>query len=215
MYQVLEEGRSAVRTLELSYPKSIPLEFLVKPEGKGEIELSPSEALLPTSPDQNERKCLGMTARQMCKVTIAATSVNLLVHSPALLSIGALSALTRLAYPHLKKTKHGRGVLHLLTAGGVAVSAGMALSISAPPAQAAFFVEAETFLSQTFDLSGDAVTTMFNVFRAAYVVYLIYSAVMIWAAINREDDWMSVAKAPFIVFIGGTLIDAVTMAIVQ
>ena len=97
--------------------------------------------------------------------------------------------------------------------GGVATVTAMGLHLQISSAQALFFEEAETFLASTFDLSGEAVATIFNVFRAVYVVYLIYSAISIWTTYNRDEDWMSVAKAPIVIFVGGTLIDAVTTII--
>ena len=129
------------------------------------------------------------------------------------MSIGVFGGLTKLAYPHLKKVGGNKRKLHLAMAGGVATVAAMGLHLQISSAQALFFEEAETFLASTFDLSGEAVATIFNVFRAVYVVYLIYSAISIWTAYNRDEDWMSVAKAPIVIFVGGTLIDAVTTII--
>ncbi len=163
---------------------------------------------------KKEQTLFGLKEKTLAKAAGTIAAVGTVVVNPGLLGIAFLGAIAKVGYPHLKKGKLGKYGLHLTTAAGVSLSAAMAMNLYASPAQALFFQEAETFFSTTFELSGTAVTTIFNIFRAMYVVYLIYSAINIWTSYNRDDDWMSVAKAPMVIFIGGTLIDVVTSMIV-
>lgn len=156
---------------------------------------------------------LGIKASRWTTVALGMAAVDLVLRDPILMSIGVFGGLAKLAYPHLQKVGGQKRKLQLAMVGGVATVAALGLHLQISSAQALFFQEAENFLSSTFDLSGDAVGTIFNVFRAVYVVYLIYSAISIWTAYNRDEDWMSVAKAPIVIFVGGTLIDAVTTII--
>ena len=163
---------------------------------------------------KKERTLFGLKEKTLATAAGTVAAVGTVVANPGLLGIAFLGAIAKVGYPHLKKGKLGKYGLHLTTVAGVSLSAAMAMNLYASPAQALFFQEAEAFFQTTFQLSGGAVTTIFNIFRAMYVVYLIYSAINIWTSYNRDDDWMSVAKAPMVIFIGGTLIDIVTSMIV-
>lgn len=164
---------------------------------------------------KKERTLFGMKEKTLATAAGTVAAVGTVATNPGLLGIAFLGAIAKIGYPHLKKGKLGKYKLHLSTAAGVGLTAAMTMNcLYASPAQALFFQEAETFFQTTFQLSGGAVTTIFNIFRAMYVVYLIYSAINIWTSYNRDDDWMSVAKAPMVIFIGGTLIDIVTSMIV-
>lgn len=195
-----------------------PLVFLTPEvqEVQSELEYAPEQQnvdggkLTTVEKDPN---FLGLKASRWTTAALGMAAIDLVLRDPILMSIGVFGGLTKLAYPHLKKVGGNKRKLHLAMAGGVATVAAMGLHLQISSAQALFFEEAETFLASTFDLSGEAVATIFNVFRAVYVVYLIYSAISIWTAYNRDEDWMSVAKAPIVIFVGGTLIDAVTTII--
>lgn len=164
---------------------------------------------------KRERTLFGMKEKTLATAAGTVAAVGTVAANPGLWGIAFLGAIAKIGYPHLKKSKLGKYKLHLSTAAGVGLTAAMTMNyLYASPAQALFFQEAETFFQSTFELSGDAVATIFNIFRAMYVVYLIYSAISIWTSYNRDDDWMSVAKAPMVIFIGGTLIDIVTSIIV-
>lgn len=193
---------------------------IAKPETRIilELETSPSVTEAPlevtSAPESTNKKILGLSHGQLTVGAGIAAVVDLLVRDPALTGIGVLTAALGLAYPQLKKVKRGKWALHMLSTASVAVCGAMAFNLYAPPANALFFQQAETFFQSTFALSGGAVSTIFNIFRAIYVVYLIYSAISVWSSYQRDEDWMSVAKAPIVIFIGGTLIDVVTSMIV-
>ena len=192
-----------------------PIIFL-NPEAPSELEYSPEQQNIDggeLTTVEKDPNFLGLKASRWTTAALGMAAIDLVFRDPILMSIGVIGGLTKLAYPHLKKVGGNKRKLHLAMVGGVATVTAMGLHLQISSAQALFFEEAESFLSTTFDLSGDAVATIFNVFRAVYVVYLIYSAISIWTAYNRDEDWMSVAKAPIVIFVGGTLIDAVTTII--
>ncbi len=162
-----------------------------------------------------EQKLWGMTFPQVANGAAAVATVELVASNPRLMSVAVLGSLMRLAYPQLKKLKLGKKKLnlHLTTLMGVSLTAVAGLSLYEAPAQALFFDAAETFFTQTFPLAATPITTLFNIFRAVYVIYLIYSAISIWTSYNRDEEWMSVAKGPIVVFVGGTMIDLLTTMI--
>jgi len=212
---VLQELDRPTKTIELA---PIPaFEVRESPQVVLESEISVESTL--ATVDQalatvkQEQRLFGLNPKFVTVGAFGLAAGDLLLHSPAMMAIGFLAGTARLAYPQLKKLKRGKWFLHLAMVAGVATTGAMAMSVNTSPANAMFFSNAETFFAKTFPLSTTAVTTIFLVFRAAYVVYLIYSAIAIWTSFQRDEDWMSVAKAPIVIFIGGTLIDAVTTVI--
>lgn len=205
------------KTVRQAHPEIALLEIEAQPHDRLVLELEtqtqPGEIVLadkkPVPP-----KFFGLNRGQMTVGVFGVTAIDMLIRDPSLMGIGIMAGLLRLAYPRLKNSRHGKWALHLLTAGGVAATGAMAMNLYTPPAHALFFAEAENFFSTTFDLSGEAVSVIFNVFRAIYVIYLIYSAISVWSSYQRDEDWMSIAKAPIVIFAGGTLIDIVTTMIV-
>lgn len=165
-------------------------------------------------PIKKERKFLGLSTQRLTAGAGIAAIADLLVRDPALTGIGLLFGAFGIAYPELRKLKGAKWILPLMTAAALGGTTAMAVNLYTQPANALFFTAAETFFNETFALSGGAVTIIFNIFRAIYVVYLIYSAISVWSSYQRDEDWMSVAKAPIVIFIGGTLIDIVTEMIV-
>lgn len=163
------------------------------------------------APKAKASSFIGLKRKHLPFAVLGMAAVDMVFRDPILMGIGILAGATRLAYPGLKKSKRG---IHLATVAGVAATAGLGMHLYTPNAHALFFSQAEAFFNTTFNLSTAAVTVIFNVFRAIYVVYLIYSAISIWTAYNRDEDFMSVAKAPVVIFMGGTLIDVVTSIIV-
>lgn len=188
-----------------------PLTFLqVEPQAS---PLATVETIDPVS--YKEQKLWGMTFPQVVDGVAAVATVELVTTNPQLSGIAVLASLMRLAYPQLQKLRLGKKKLklHLATLMGVSLTAVAGLSLYESPAQALFFDAAETFFAQTFPLAATPIATLFNVFRAVYVIYLIYSAISIWSSYNRDEEWMSVAKGPVVVFVGGTMIDLLTTMI--
>lgn len=118
-----------------------------------------------------------------------------------------------IAYPRLKKIKRGKWKLHLFTLASMGFFTAGMLSVAEMPAHAIFFSNAETAFNNAFPLANTAVASIFTIMRALYVAYLVYSAISIWTAYDRNEDWMSVAKAPVIAFAGGELTDQVASVI--
>lgn len=206
----LEEFSAAPYVIQLERVVKKPIVLLPLP--KSETSLAGIDKT-PTL-QKRERTFLGIKENTLVMAAGAVCAVGTVVTNPALLSVAFLGVIAKIGYPHLKKGKLGKAGLHLGTVAGVGLTGAMAMNLYASPAQALFFQQAETFFTTTFGTqSAGAITVIFNVFRAAYVIYLIYSAIAIWTSYNRDDDWMSVAKAPMVIFIGGTLIDIVTTMI--
>lgn len=220
MYQFLddlpEETAVAAPALKLSLPLEpleIEVESAIVPSEISEIirqDSNTQKGELVRKNHKKERKIISLSSGQLMGGGLCAAFVYLLAKYPEFTGMGLLTVALAVAYPKLKKQKRRGGwVLSFLAAAGVATNAALTVEAFAPPAHAIFFQNAEDFLNTTFTLSTDGVTTLFNVLRAAYVIYLIYSAVMIWTAMQGHDDWMSVAKAPVITFIGGEMTDTV------
>ena len=91
----------------------------------------------------------------------------------------------------------------------------------AEPAQAQFFKKAEDFfqynLTQDLEGSGNtqaAVSLVFNVLRAIYLLYIAISLVGVVNAVRKDEDWQTVARIPLLVVIAVTVADVLTGFIV-
>jgi uncharacterized membrane protein len=85
----------------------------------------------------------------------------------------------------------------------------------ANPATAQFFSKAETFFknnladpSQTG--ATNAVSLVFNVIRALYLLYIAVSLVGVVNAVRKDEDWQVVARTPLLVVIAVTVADVLT-----
>lgn len=151
--------------------------------------------------------------RNLSLATTGMLGLKTVLACPAAGALAVFVGIGTIAIPQLKKSKVSKWKLHLFTAAGMAFFGAGMISVTAPPAQALFFSNAETAFTTAFPLSSVAVTTIFTIIRAVYVAYLVYSAINIWTAFDRNEDWMSVAKAPVIAFAAGELTDAVAQVI--
>jgi uncharacterized membrane protein len=90
------------------------------------------------------------------------------------------------------------------------------LDYFAAPAQAQFFKGAEDFFKKTLTQGSnnnspqDAISLIFNVLRAIYLLYIAISLVGIINAVRQDDDWQSVARIPLLVIIAVTIADVLT-----
>ena len=91
----------------------------------------------------------------------------------------------------------------------------------AEPAQAQFFKKAEDFfqynLTQDLEGSGNtqaAVSLVFNVLRAIYLLYIAISLVGVVNAVRKDEDWQTVARIPLLVVVAVTVADVLTGFIV-
>ncbi|MBF2066443.1 MAG: hypothetical protein IGS39_18785 [Calothrix sp. C42_A2020_038] len=92
------------------------------------------------------------------------------------------------------------------------------LDYFADPAQAQFFKRAEDFFKNnlTQNASGNATNTqaavslIFNVMRALYLLYIAISLIGVINAVRRDDDWQNIARTPLLVVIAVTIADVLT-----
>lgn len=91
------------------------------------------------------------------------------------------------------------------------------LDYFANPAQAQFFRKAEDFFKNnlTQGAGGDsntqaAVSLIFNVLRAIYLLYIAVSLIGVINAVRKDEDWQSVARTPLLVVVAVTIADVLT-----
>lgn len=200
-----------LEVLDLAVEKE-PLAFLqVDEQVSSLVVVENTQSLVPCK----EQKLWGMTFPQVVNSAAAVATVELVTSNPRLMGIAVLGGLMRIAYPQLQKLRWGKKKLnlHVATLMGVTLTAVAGVNLYAAPAQAIFFQAAETHFTTTFPDAATPIATLFNIFRGVYVIYLIYSAISIWTSYNRDEEWMSVAKAPVIVFVGGVMVDLLTTLI--
>ncbi|MEH2417921.1 hypothetical protein [Nostoc sp.] len=96
------------------------------------------------------------------------------------------------------------------------------LDCFAAPAQAQFFGEAEKFFRRTLQSGtganaggGDAaVSLIFNVLRAIYLLYIAISLVGVINAVRKDEDWQSIARTPLLVVVAVTIADVLTRFVI-
>ena len=88
---------------------------------------------------------------------------------------------------------------------------------SAEPAQAQFFKKAEDFFQYnlTQGLEGGsstiaAVSLVFNVLRAIYLLYIAVSLIGVVNSLRKDEDWQTVARIPLLVVVAVTIADVLT-----
>lgn len=94
------------------------------------------------------------------------------------------------------------------------------LDYFADPATAQFFKRAEDFFrnnltqsnTNTTNAAGTqaAISLIFNVIRALYLLYIAISLIGVINAVRRDDDWQNVARTPLLVVIAVTIADVLT-----
>ncbi|WP_414526591.1 hypothetical protein [Nodularia chucula] len=84
-------------------------------------------------------------------------------------------------------------------------------------AHAQFFGRAENFFRNTLtqDAGGDAngqtaVSLIFNVLRAIYLLYIAVSLIGVINAVRKDEDWQSIARIPLLVVVAVTVADVLT-----
>lgn len=89
------------------------------------------------------------------------------------------------------------------------------------PAQAQFFGKAESFFRNTLTQGTEtnsntqtAVSLIFNVLRAIYLLYIAVSLVGVINAVRKDEDWQSIARVPLLVVVAVTVADVLTGFIV-
>lgn len=91
------------------------------------------------------------------------------------------------------------------------------LDFFAAPASAQFFGKAENFFKNTLTQGTDsssnpqtAVSLIFNVLRAIYLLYIAVSLIGVINAVRKDEDWQSIARIPLIVVVAVTVADVLT-----
>ena len=91
------------------------------------------------------------------------------------------------------------------------------LDYFADPAFAQFFGKAETFFKNSLTQGSaennnatPAISLIFNVLRALYLLYIAISLVGVINAVRKDDDWQVVARTPLMVVIAVTIADVLT-----
>ena len=91
------------------------------------------------------------------------------------------------------------------------------LDYFAPPAYAQFFGKAEDFLQNTLSQgsgnntnSQPAISLIFNVLRAIYLLYIAVSLIGVINAVRKDEDWQSIARVPLLVVVAVTVADVLT-----
>ncbi|MBW4446013.1 MAG: hypothetical protein KME38_03795 [Spirirestis rafaelensis WJT71-NPBG6] len=91
------------------------------------------------------------------------------------------------------------------------------LDYFAVPAQAQFFKRAEDFFKLNLTTQGDAanngtqaVSLIFNVLRAIYLLYIAVSLVGVINAVRKDEDWQTIARTPLLVVVAVTIADVLT-----
>ena len=112
----------------------------------------------------------------------------------------------------LKHTRNNKFYATLILGTGVGFLVGMLFVLSVEPAHAQFFQTTETWLSSKFNIGGgtgggNAVSIVFNVLRAIFVIYLGISLVRVIQAARNDDDWQQLARIPLILVVTVTLGD--------
>ncbi|MEM7553912.1 MAG: hypothetical protein AAF378_07395 [Cyanobacteria bacterium P01_A01_bin.84] len=91
------------------------------------------------------------------------------------------------------------------------------LDYFAAPAQAQFFRKAEDFFKNTLTqdvTEGEgtqaAVSLVFNVLRALYLLYIAVALIGVVNAVRKDEDWQSIARTPLLVVVAVTIADVLT-----
>ncbi|MGI2901924.1 hypothetical protein [Tolypothrix sp. VBCCA 56010] len=91
------------------------------------------------------------------------------------------------------------------------------LDYFAVPAQAQFFKRAEDFFRGTLtkdagtnDGTQAAVSLIFNVLRAIYLLYIAVSLIGVINAVRKDEDWQTIARTPLLVVVAVTIADVLT-----
>ena len=153
-----------------------------------------------------------------CAVLVSVISVN----SPILLFcllVGSLIAvITQQIGQQVNLPRRSLIILQILAA--AVILSLYWLDWFAAPAQAQFFGEAERFFKR--NLGGaqaggggeTAISLIFNVLRAIYLLYIAISLVGVINAVRKDEDWQSIARTPLLVVVAVTIADVLTRFVI-
>jgi hypothetical protein len=94
---------------------------------------------------------------------------------------------------------------------------GIVLALSfVEPSHAQFFQNAQNFVKNNFQNSGNVATVVdlvMNTLRMLFVMYVLFGIVQVFQAVRQGEEWKDLAKTPFFVVLAGTLGDILVGAI--
>jgi hypothetical protein len=110
-------------------------------------------------------------------------------------------------------------VIFLQIIGVSVILASFWLDYFADPVHAQFFKRAEDFFRNNLTQSNNntnyngtqaAVSLIFNVMRALYLLYIAIALIGVINAVRKDDDWQNIARTPLLVVIAVTIADVLT-----
>lgn len=91
------------------------------------------------------------------------------------------------------------------------------LDYFAAPAQAQFFRRAENFFTNNLTQGSSnnnstqaAISLVFNVLRALYLLYIAVALISVINAVRKDEDWQNVVRTPILVVVAVTIADVLT-----
>ena len=91
------------------------------------------------------------------------------------------------------------------------------LDYFAAPAQAQFFRRAENFFTNNLTQGSSnnnstqaAISLVFNVLRALYLLYIAVALISVINAVRKDEDWQNVVRTPLLVVVAVTIADVLT-----
>lgn len=162
----------------------------------------------------SRQSVFSLATSHLAIVAIGVGLLNMLVREPELLGIAILGMATAIAYTQFSKIRHWKAWSQALLLGTATILATAWLNYFSPPANAAFFAEAENYFTTNFNLSGTAITIVFATLRGLYILYLAIAFIGVFNAVRQDEDWVIVARTPILVVIVVTLADILTQMIV-
>lgn len=149
-----------------------------------------------------------------CAVFLSAISL----HNPMLLFcllLGSLIVVTMQQISNRFDLPAGR-LIGLQIIAIAIILAAFWLDYFAAPAQAQFFGKAEDFFQNTLTQGSTdsgtkaAVSLVFNVLRALYLLYIAVALIGVVNAVRKDEDWQNVARTPLLVVVAVTIADVLT-----
>ncbi|MEO0842061.1 MAG: hypothetical protein AAF063_24560 [Cyanobacteria bacterium J06643_5] len=105
--------------------------------------------------------------------------------------------------------------LNLLTILYLFMSVVFILDLTAAPANAQFFRDAESWMGGAFEgIDETVVELFFNVLRAMFLLYLGISMIRVIQAARQDEDWQNLARTPLIIVVAVVAADIITGMIV-
>lgn len=151
-----------------------------------------------------------------CAVLLSAISLKSPILVFCLLTGSLIAIVVEQIGKQVHLSKRSRIILQVLAA--AIILSLFWLDYFAAPAEAQFFKRAEDFFRNTLTQGSSnnnnntqpAVSLIFNVLRALYLLYIAVSLTGVINAVRKDEDWQSVARTPLLVVVAVTIADVLT-----